>query len=253
MNRSIALKLGAGTAALALVAGGGAAYAAGGHAHTFRPALVRGAGGPFGAAATYLGSTPQQIFTQLRSGKTLAQIANATSGKSASGLVDALVAARTQRIDAAVKAGKLTQAQGSQLESNLKQRITDLVNGTFPHRGGPHGFGPRHDTEAVATSYLGLTADQIRTQLRSGKTLAQIADATPGKSASGLVDALAAAARKDIDAAVAAGRLTQAQAAKIEASLTKRITDAVNRTRPAGGGFRHGPGGWLGHGGTGNA
>lgn len=244
MNRSLALKLGVGTAALALVAGGGVAYAGSSHPQAFHPSGISEAGGPFDAAATYLGLTPQQLFTQLRSGKTLAQIANATSGKSASGLVDAIVAASTQRIDAAVNAAKLTQAQASKIEANLKQRITDLVNGTLRAGMRPHGFGPRGDLLMPVTTYLGLTPDQIRTQLQTGKTLAQIANATAGKSASGLVAALVAAAEKDIAAAVAAGKLTQTQASKIETSLTQRITDAVNRARPADGDFRHGPGGW---------
>ena len=100
----------------------------------------RGPGGGLSAAATYLGVGETQLFTQLASGKTLAQIANATSGKSASGLIDAMVAAEKSRLAAAVQAGYLTQAMATQIESGMQARVTQLVNGSFRRDRG--GFGP---------------------------------------------------------------------------------------------------------------
>jgi hypothetical protein len=91
----------------------------------------------------------------------------------------------------------------------------------------------RADDFAVAASYLGLTTAQLQTQLQSGKTLAQIADAATGKSAKGLIAALVAAEKKELAGAVSAGRLTQAQANAIEANLEQRFTDFVNGTRGA--------------------
>ena len=78
-------------------------------------------------------------------GKSLADVAKA-HGKTAAGLVDAVVADAKTKVDAAVKAGRLTQAQADEMLSDLKQRITDLVNGRFPappfgdHGGDHHGF-----------------------------------------------------------------------------------------------------------------
>ena len=103
-----------------------------------------GPGGSFTAAATYLGISQAQLFTDIRSGKTLAQIANSTSGKSASGLIDAMVAAEKTELDAAVKSGRITQAMADQIEANLKARVTQMVNngfGRFGGRGGGNGFG----------------------------------------------------------------------------------------------------------------
>ena len=51
----------------------------------------------------------------------------------------------------------------------------------------------KHGVLSVASSYLGLSAGTIESQLAQRKSLGQIADATPGKSASGLVDAYTAA------------------------------------------------------------
>ena len=99
-----------------------------------------GPGGSFSAAATYLGISPTQLFTDIRSGKTLAQIANSTTGKSASGLIDAMVAAQKSALDSAVKSGRITQAMADQIEANLKSRVTQMVNGGF---GEGRGFGGR--------------------------------------------------------------------------------------------------------------
>jgi hypothetical protein len=107
--------------------------------------------GHLDTAASYLGITPAELGTQLRSGKSLADIAKA-KGKSVDGLVAALVADEKTRLDAAVKTGRITQAQADQILANAKQRVTDMVNGKRPERPtgrfggppGPLGFGPRH-------------------------------------------------------------------------------------------------------------
>ena len=104
---------------------------------------MRPRGGGLSAASTYLGLSQSDLFQQLQSGKTLAQIANATSGKSAAGLIDAMVAAEQSEIAAAVRSGMLTQAMADRISADLKARVTAMVNGTFgPGRGGFRGFGP---------------------------------------------------------------------------------------------------------------
>jgi hypothetical protein len=65
-----------------------------------------------------------------------------------------------------------------------------------------HGPGHRFPGLEAAATYLGTTPDELRNQLQSGKTLAQIANATAGKSAQGLIDALVADARTHITALV---------------------------------------------------
>jgi hypothetical protein len=90
-----------------------------------------GPGAIFDTVTGYLGISPQELFTQLRSGKTPAQIANATSGKSASGLVDALVAAEQKE-------------HPDESASDIRARVSAFVNGAgFGFRGRPPGrFAP---------------------------------------------------------------------------------------------------------------
>jgi hypothetical protein len=193
-------------------------------------------GGPRGdhddglaAAATYLGISQSDLLTQLRSGKTLAQVANATNGKSAAGLVDALVADAKARLAQAVKDGRLTQAQADRIQQDLTQRITDRVDRAGPAGPGHHGPG---DAVAAAAAYLGLSQSDLLTQLRAGKTLGGIADATPGKSKAGLVDALVAHERSELAQAVSDGRLTQAQADALSADVEDRVTHLVDGDFP---------------------
>ncbi len=180
--------------------------------------------GPFGGAsflstaATYIGISEADLRAQLRSGKTLAEIAVA-NGKTRDGLIAALTQAATARITTLVdKANPFPPGKGRAEHSRL---------------GG--------DEASVVTTYLGLSAADLRAQLQSGKTLAAIANATAGKSADGLVQALVASETKEVDDAVTAGKITADQATKMKARLTQRFTDMVNATRPMGPGrFGHG-------------
>jgi hypothetical protein len=83
--------------------------------------------GDLDAAASYLGMTEVSLRTALEGGKTLAQIAE-DRDKSVDGLVNALVDDAEAELAAAVKAGRLTDAQRDSIVSGLKERITRLVN-----------------------------------------------------------------------------------------------------------------------------
>ncbi len=222
-----------------------------------------GIGDDTGAAATYLGLTADQIRTELESGKTLAQIA-AAQGKTADGLVQAILSAQQSNLDKLVAAGKLTADQEKTIDARLQKMITNLVNGTGRTGAGQFAGGRVHfhdsfggglaprlgigpfgaDLNAAAT-YLGLTTDQINTQLQGGTTLTQIA-AAEGKTANGLVQAILAAQQSNLDKLVTAGKLTSDQEQQIEKGLTTMITNIVNGTRPAVG--RFGPRGFGGGG-----
>ncbi|HEV2250590.1 MAG TPA: hypothetical protein VGT60_08790, partial [Candidatus Limnocylindria bacterium] len=71
----------------------------------------------------------------------------------------------------------------------------------------------------------------VKQQLRAGKSLGQIADGTPGKSRDGLIADLDAKAKDRVDAAVAAGTITQAQADQLLPKVDGGIVKIVDRTR----------------------
>jgi hypothetical protein len=98
------------------------------------------------AAARYLGMTEVALRARLRDGKTLAEISR-EKGKSVDGLIDALVAEKTKRLDEAVAAGRLRKGQRDRIVENVRERVTDMVNGRLPsvvpgrRFRGPHPFG----------------------------------------------------------------------------------------------------------------
>jgi len=204
---------------------------------SLKPKVIAGAvaglavaGGGAAVAANQLGSPKQE-------GQAVLNDAAKQLGVEPSALSAALKKALENRVDDAVAAGRLTKAQGDE----LKQRIE---SGDMPLFGGPgpgfHHHGPFGGLDAAAT-YLGLTDAQLRTQLESGKSLADVAKAQ-GKTVDGLVQAMVDAAKKKLDAAVAAGRLTQSRADSILSELKSHTADFVNGTAPRFG-FRHFRGG----------
>lgn len=98
-----------------------------------------------------------------------------------------------------------------------------------------HGHGPRGRhlgaKAEVLEDVLGLSAEEIRTGLTDGKTLADLA-AEQGISTDDLTAALVAAAEEHIDEAVADGKLDAAEAEERKAGLEERIADLINRTPP---------------------
>jgi hypothetical protein len=88
-------------------------------------------------AASYLGLTPQQLIQQLRSGKTLAQVASAR-GKSKTGLEHAMTSAFKSQLERAVKAGHLPRAFEQRLLQMFSQHVQDLVTGMRLGVFGPH-------------------------------------------------------------------------------------------------------------------
>jgi DNA-binding phage protein len=183
--------------------------------------------GPFGSgnvlttAATYIGITEAALRTELQTGKSLADIAVA-HGKTRDGLIAALTADAAKAIATAV----------------------DQPGTSFPGgRGGPGGLRANiTNDEAAAAAYLGTTEADLRTKQQAGQTLAQIAVAA-GKTRDGLIAAMVADGNAKIDAALAAGTITAAQATEKKASLIAHVTAEVDQTRPAGGpgGFGRGP------------
>ena len=218
MRKSTRRTLIAGAVAALAIVGGGAAFAA------------QSGSDPSAESKAVLNDTAKQL------------------GVDPTKLDAALKQALANRVDAAVKAGQLTEAQGKELKARIQADSFPVLG----LRGGPghHGRGFHHLDAAAA--YLGVTEAALRTSLEGGKTLAQVAK-EKGKSVDGLVAALVADKTKELDAAVTAGRLTKAQRDELAANLKERVTAHVNGERPAGGpGFRGGHGfGGPGFGGSG--
>jgi len=178
-------------------------------------------GSYFTAAATYIGITEAQLRTELGTDKSLADVAIA-HGKTRDGLIAALVAAQQQNI------ATLVDQKGIGARPNP-------ANGYGPGPGFGRGPGDRNvigNSLATAATYLGTTAADLETKMRAGQTLAQIANATAGKSRDGLLNALVADATAKIDAAQKAGTITADQATQQKSNLSTRVAQLIDNTGP---------------------
>ncbi len=175
---------------------GGGAFRAGAHLSTIAQALNMSVG---------------DLQAELLAGKSVAEVA-AAKGISLDAIVNAVVAEQKQVLDQAVAAGRLTQAQADTLLANLKATLPGQLQVKYvPGFGkfGRFGYGlPMMDTIAQA---LGLTVAELWTELSAGKSVADVAKAK-GVDLDKVINAVMEQQTRLVNAAVAAGRLTQAQA-----------------------------------------
>ena len=151
-------------------------------------------------------------------------------GVSPSALTAAIKKAMVDQIEAQVTAGTLSKAEATAIEARLATSNAPLfaLGGGHggPGHGGP-GLGGGPISFDAAATYIGISASDLRTQLAAGKSLGAIATAN-GKTVDGLKAALTTAAKSDLDTAVTAGKLTQAQEDQILATLPSRLDEEIN-------------------------
>ena len=206
--------------------------------HKLLAGLVAGlvlAGGGAAVAATQTQSNPRQALLN-----DVARRLNVSPSRLRSAFQGALL----DRLNAAVKAGRITQAQADQIKQRIEQGA--LGFGGFGRRGfwrdgpgpgaqfGPAGpVGPRFGPFAAAAKYLGVSRRQLMGDLASGKTLAQVAQ-VQGKSVSGLEQAILSAQTARLDRLVSQGALTRAQEQRRLSRLSDRVAQLVEHGRMAG-------------------
>lgn len=211
----------AGVIVAVLASGGGHAGARSARARANAAAARASGRSEVATAAGYLGLTKTQLRAQLRSGRTLAQIADATGGRSTTGLIEALLSARTAQLNAEVEAKRLSPAAERTRLAHLRRRLTARLERL-----------PGYSNLPVSARYLGISTAQLRADLRAGRSLEQIAAATPGRSSAGLIDARVSAREAALAAALASGELDRASERALASGLRQRVTSEVER-KPA--------------------
>ena len=118
----------------------------------------------------------------------------------------------------------------AQLVENRPERGEGEGRGPGGHRGGPGMFARGVGSEAL-TDLLGIDAQELRTQVRDGATLAEIAEAQ-GIEVQAVIDELVEELDERLTNAVESGRIDQAEADEKLADAEAKITDMVNNGRP---------------------
>lgn len=129
----------------------------------------------------------QTLKKELEAGKSIADIAN-EKGVTKQKVIDLLVKQSSDRVDAVVKDGKISKDQADQIKAKLPEfiKLRIEVKGGLTKK---HAHHKMHHLDEVS-SILGMTKDEIITQIKSGKSLSEIAK-DKGISEQKLIDALA--------------------------------------------------------------
>jgi len=124
-------------------------------------------------------------------------------------------------LDKLVGAGTIDRGQADAVRQALAEAAPE-------HRPG-HGRGGAGHLKGLeaAAGAIGVSPDDLRTALRSGQSLAQVAAAN-GVERQAVVDALVAEANGRIDQAVTDGRLTAEEAAAKKATVAERVAERVD-------------------------
>ena len=185
----------------------------------------RGPGVQLEVAAEAIGITEDELRTALEDGQSIAQVAEA-NGVDPQAVIDAMVAAATERLESAI--------------DELPERMAEVVEREgLPDRGpGRRGFGHFGAGLDAAAEAIGIESEELRSALAEGSTIAEVAEANDVEVQT-VIDALVADAEARLDDAVADGRLTEERAAEIKEGLPERIEAMVNGEGPIG--HRAGP------------
>ncbi len=110
--------------------------------------------------ANYMGISQDELRNELKSGKTLAEIAK-ENGKSTNDLVNFFMSKAKEHLQTALKNGRITQQRYDEVMQNIKQRVEQMINGKMPSKGfGMHGtnegkpfFGRMHGRRLNSGNY----------------------------------------------------------------------------------------------------
>jgi hypothetical protein len=166
-------------------------------------------------------------------------LAATVQGDSPKDAVTDRVAAIRDRLQGLVDDKTLTDAQADKVAETLGEKGGPLGRDGFH---GPRMFLGGHSL-APAAQFLGMSEDDVRSALRDGTTLAELAR-QKGKSVDGLVAAITKAVNGNLDQAVKDGKLTQQQADEARQRVADGVKRFVEQGFPAKGGGR----GFGGHG-----
>jgi hypothetical protein len=140
-----------------------------------------------------------------------------------------------ESLQSLVDDGTITTEQADAVSAHLIENRPERGErgegrGSGGRHGGPGVFGRGVASEAL-TDLLGIDAQELRTQLRDGATLADIAEAQ-GVETQAVIDELVGELTERLDNAVENGRIDQADADDKLAEAEAKITDSVNNGRP---------------------
>lgn len=212
---------------------------------------MMGIGGPenslISIAAEKLGLTNDELIAELQAGKTIADVA-VEKNVAVDTIVDAVLAAHTERLNEQVANGQLTQEQADAMLVLMKANVTERINGQGPAQGQGFGFGggrgdhagmgmmggrrggPENSLVTVVAEKLGLTPAELATELQAGKSVADVAQ-EKNVSVGTIAEAVLAPRTERLNELVAAGQLTQEEVDNYLSNQRVEVIERLNQSR----------------------
>ena len=185
-----------------------------------------------GAILKDAGVTKDELKQGATEGKTFGEIITAYGSKSVAQEKTDALAALDKRVTEAVTAGKLTQAQADKIKAEAPAAFDKFMaakpgdHKPSPAQGKIAAIGK--DALQTVAETIGITPEELKTQLAGGKSIAEIA----GPKTDAVIAALTTKANTAIDKAIADGKLTADQGATAKTKAAEAITKFVNATHP---------------------
>lgn len=190
-------------------------------------------------AAEQMGMEPQELLIELRTGKSIADVAE-EQGIELDDISDAILAHVQADLDAAVEKGNITQEQADELLAQVAERLPGMLTRVYGRPGDHAQFRFKMNIQEIIATELGMTIDALHDALRDGNSVADLAGEA-GVDLQVIVDAILDAAEAELDGLVEAGTITQERADEILANLAETLPDRLSQTpqpRPPQGGPR---------------
>ena len=196
--------------------------------------ILAGVAGATGyASAQEPGATPDTAKHQKRVERRDAFLSHvaANLGVTLDQLKQSFKSAATDAVDEALANGKITQEQADKAKANIEAGkapgLRTLLGGGEHSGRGARLQRLRDGIVKSAATALNITPADLKAQLKTGKSIADIAGSNVGAvKAQILTDA-----KTKLDAAVTAKKLTQANADKTLQKLTDSLDKILNKTR----------------------
>lgn len=142
-------------------------------------------------------------------------------------LKSAFKSAATEAVDDALAAGKITQSQADAAKSRIESGDGAGLRRAHGARRDAIAQKVRASIVQSTADALNMTPEDLRAELKSGKSIADVA----GDNIEAVKTQIIGDAQTHLADAVAAGKLTQAQADKALEALTNNLDNIVNKTR----------------------
>jgi uncharacterized protein (DUF433 family) len=175
-------------------------------------------------AAKTIGISTKDLAAGIKGGKSIAQIAT-DNHKNPQDVINALVAAADKKIDAS----NLSADRKAKLKARVPKAVTRLVNSTHPRAAMRTELRKQLSSEAVrvAAKSIGITPQQLMTDVKGGKTVAQVATDNH-KNPQDVVNALVTA----IDTRIDKTKLPDDLKASLKEKVPAKVTNFVNNWHP---------------------